>query len=67
MIYAIGNSNPIGNSLSGMKRHPYHMRGSRSMNLLNYIKNKPIPAGTKYFDVLLNKVSIRSTGQTSTK
>ena len=36
----------------------YHTtrRGARSLNLLNYVKNSPVPASAKHFDVMINKV-----------
>ena len=49
MIYAYGHTDNI--------NYHHGLRGARSLNLLNYVKNAPPPASAKYFDVVSKNVS----------
>eukprot|EP00112_Aurelia_sp_Birch-Aquarium-sp1_P005363 Seg1607.2 transcript_id=Seg1607.2/GoldUCD/mRNA.D3Y31 product="DBH-like monooxygenase protein 1" protein_id=Seg1607.2/GoldUCD/D3Y31 len=54
VIYAYGDNDE--------DRLSYHAtrRGARSLSLLNYVKNSPVPASAKHFDVVINKVKVPS-------
>ncbi len=51
VIYAYGKTDDV-------KYHGSKMRGARSVNLMNYVKNVPPPSNAKYFDVKINNVSV---------
>ena len=58
MIFAWNAGDPAGNLHSNLAFHGYGInRGSRSMNLLNYVKNTKVPEGVPYFDILQKNVS----------
>ena len=56
VIYAIGSSDPVGELFSNLQQHGQNKKGARSLNLLNYVKNRPIEAGAKHFDIIHKNV-----------
>ena len=54
LIYAYGAADPIGNQ--DITYHGAANKGSRSMNLLTFVKSFPPPKDAKYFDVLAENV-----------
>eukprot|EP00794_Sanderia_malayensis_P019866 gene19866-21808_t len=56
VIFSWGVADPIGNIDAGL--HGWRHKGTRALNLLNFIPNPPLPADAKYFDLLNDKVQL---------
>eukprot|EP00112_Aurelia_sp_Birch-Aquarium-sp1_P005365 Seg1607.5 transcript_id=Seg1607.5/GoldUCD/mRNA.D3Y31 product="DBH-like monooxygenase protein 1" protein_id=Seg1607.5/GoldUCD/D3Y31 len=59
VIFAWHSSDPVGNAVSALSYHNSN-RGSRSLNLLSYVKNSKVPAGVPYFDFLQTNITVPS-------
>ena len=60
MMWAFHTDDPSPGDESSIQYHTSSAkrRGSRSLNLLNYIKNSPLPKNTSYFDIMNNQVGL---------